>query len=57
MTDTAGTRAEKRDQERKAILKAAFGLIGLVVLAIFVYAFLNRHRPGIAGPGGALRAA
>jgi heme A synthase len=30
--------------------------IGLVVLAVFIYAFLNRHRPGIAGPGGALRA-
>lgn len=30
--------------------------IGIVVLAIFIYAFLNRHRPGIAGPGGPLRA-
>jgi AcrR family transcriptional regulator len=28
LTDTAGPRAEKQNQERKAILKAAFGLIG-----------------------------
>ena len=29
--------------------------IGVVVLAVFAYALLKRNRPGIAGPGGALR--
>jgi heme A synthase len=29
--------------------------IGIVVLAVFAYAFMHRRRPGVAGPGGSLR--
>ncbi|MGH6691541.1 MAG: COX15/CtaA family protein, partial [Gammaproteobacteria bacterium] len=29
--------------------------IGIVVLAVFAYAFTHRRRPGVAGPGGSLR--